>query len=289
MVMGLLGRSKEEKSEGEIPDEFVMLVAKKLFESYGSEIAETINKKTLQQLEPIRSRMAQMEKEIQYLKATSDEKIKDLLKSTIEVAMESVAEKSANKAVEHVGLNKVETLSDSLKILKELQMEMSEKLDNITKISKTTERTLSEVSNILENVSSLTEGVDSVLNKVVERFKTRVDDAVNRAVKQIRENVVVDKGLIESVVSQSLSKIVSTKFREIESKINGISSKVDLLNNVIKRLEGLEDAINTMSEKLSSIEDAIKETHIRLETQSMVEKFEKAKSAQDEEEYSVGE
>ena len=150
-MMRLLNRGKEEEKppEGEIPDEFVMLVAKKLFESYGSEIAETINKKILQQLEPIRSKIVQMEKEIQYLKATSDEKIKDLLKSTIEVAMESVAEKSAKKAVEYIGVDKIESLNESAKTIKEIQIEMTEKLELVSKVLNTTEKMLSELSRLL--------------------------------------------------------------------------------------------------------------------------------------------
>jgi len=293
-MMRLLNRGKEEEKppEGEIPDEFVMLVAKKLFEKYGDAIAETINKKISQQLEPIRDRVAQMEKEIQYLRATSDEKIKDLLKSTIEVAMESVAEKSAKKAVEHVELkDKVDALDEGIKMLKEVQIEMAEKLDKVEKILSTTEKTLSEVSNVLRDASSVMEDVESALNNTVEQFKTKVNDAVNRAVKQIRENVVVDKGLIESVVSQSLSKIVTSKFKDVESEINGVLSRVDSLSKAVKELKGLEVAINIILEKLGNIEDIIKElpTRSTLETtqQDIAKKFETAKEAQDEEVYEV--
>ena len=290
--MGLLSsKGEEKKPEEEIPEEFIMLVAKKLFERYGDAIAETINNKISQQLEPIRSKIVQMDKEIQYLRATSDEKIKDLLKSTIEVAMESIAEKSAKKAVEYIGLGKVEALGEGVKMLKEVQIEMAEKLDTVAKVMNTTEKTLSEVSNVLKDVSSIIEDVESALNKTVEQFKTKVNDAVNRAVKQIRENVVVDKGLIESVVSQSLSKIVTSKFKDVESKINEVSSRVDSLSKAVKDLKGLEDAVNIMLEKLGNIEDTIRELPIRSTSettpQDIAEKLKTAKEVQNEEVYDL--
>ena len=292
MVMGLLGRSKEEKPEGEIPDEFVMLVAKKLFESYGSKIAETINKKILQQLEPIRSKIVQMEKEIQYLKATSDEKIKDLLKSTIEVAMESVAEKSAKKAVEYIGVDKIESLSDSAKTLKEIQIEMAEKLESVSKVLNTVEKSLSELTRVLEDVSVLGEEIRTEVDSSLEQFNQKVENAVNKAVKSIRENVVVDKGLIESVVSQSLSRIVSSKFTDIESKIEGLLSRVDALSNSIGELKKIEDTLNIVISKVDDLEEAVKETQVSREQpattqEELQEKTQRAKESHNEMEWTL--
>jgi len=291
-MMRLLNRGKEEEKppEGEIPDEFVMLVAKKLFEKYGDAIAETINKKISQQLEPIRSKIAQMEKEIQYLKATSDEKIKDLLKSTIEVAMESVAEKSAKKAVEYIGVDKIESLSDSAKTLKEIQIEMAEKLESVSKVLNTVEKSLSELTRTLEDVSVLGEEIRTEVDSSLEQFNQKVENAVNMAVKSIRENVVVDKGLIESVVSQSLSRIVSSKFTDIESKIEGLLSKVDALSNSVKELKKMEDTLNIVISKVDGLEEAVKEIKVSREqiatTQDeLQEKTQRIKETQDEEEW----
>jgi len=292
VIIGLLGRSKEEKPEGEIPDEFVMLVAKKLFESYGSEIAETINKKILQQLEPIRSKIVQMEKEIQYLKATSDEKIKDLLKSTIEVAMESVAEKSAKKAVEYIGVDKIESLSDSAKTLKEIQIEMAEKLESVSKVLNTVEKSLSELTRTLKDVSVLGEEIRTEVDSLLEQFNQKVENAVNKAVKSIRENVVVDKGLIESVVSQSLSRIVSSKFTDIESKIEGLLSRVDALSNSIGELKKIEDTLNIVISKVDDLEEAVKETQVSREQpattqEELQEKTQRAKESHNEMEWTL--
>jgi len=295
-MMRLLSRSKEEekKPEGEIPDEFIMLVAKKLFESYGDAIAETINKKISQQLEPIRSKIAQMEKEIQYLKATSDEKIKDLLKSTIEVAMESVAEKSAKKAVEYIGVDKIESLSDSAKTLKEIQIEMAEKLESVSKVLNTVEKSLSELTRVLEDVSVLGEEIRTEVDSSLEQFNQKVENAVNKAVKSIRENVVVDKGLIESVVSQSLSRIVSSKFTDIESKIEGLLSKVDALSNSVKELKKMGDTLNIVISKVDSLEEVVKELQVRRELpevtsqEELAEKAKMEKAEQDRKELDIG-
>ena len=291
-MMRLLNRGKEEGKppEGEIPDEFVMLVAKKLFEKYGDAIAETINKKISQQLEPIRSKIAQMEKEIQYLKATSDEKIKDLLKSTIEVAMESVAEKSAKKAVEYIGVDKIESLSDSAKTLKEIQIEMAEKLESVSKVLNTVEKSLSELTRTLKDVSVLGEEIRMEVDSSLEQFNQKVENAVNKAVKSIRENVVVDKGLIESVVSQSLSRIVSSKFTDIESKIEGLLSKVDALSNSVKELKKMEDTLNIVISKVDGLEEAVKEIQVSREQpvttqEELQEKTQRIKEAQDEKEW----
>ena len=267
-----------------------MLVAKKLFESYGDAIAETINKKISQQLEPIRSKIAQMEKEIQYLKATSDEKIKDLLKSTIEVAMESVAEKSAKKAVEYIGVDKIESLSDSAKTLKEIQIEMAEKLESVSKVLNTVEKSLSELTRTLEDVSVLGEEIRTEVDSSLEQFNQKVENAVNMAVKSIRENVVVDKGLIESVVSQSLSRIVSSKFTDIESKIEGLLSKVDALSNSVKELKKMEDTLNIVISKVDGLEEAVKEIKVSREQiattqEGLQEKTQRVKETHDEKEW----
>ena len=291
-MMRLLNRGKEEEKppEGEIPDEFVMLVAKKLFERYGDAIAETINNKISQQLEPIRSKIVQMDKEIQYLRATSDEKIKDLLKSTIEVAMESIAEKSAKKAVEYIGVDKIESLSDSAKTLKEIQIEMAEKLESVSKVLNTVEKSLSELTRTLKDVSVVGEEIRTEVDSSLEQFNQKVENAVNMAVKRIRENVVVDKGLIESVVSQSLSRIVSSKFTDIESKIEGLLSKVDALNNSVKELKKMEDTLNIVISKVDGLEEAVKEIQVSREQiattqEELQEKTQRVKETHDEKEW----
>ena len=295
--MGFLRREESKEKEDsvdempEVPDEFVTLVARRLFDIYGDEIAETVNRSILQQLEPIRKKIEQMDREIQHLKAASDEKIRDLLRSTIEVATESVAERSARKAVDEVvdrtGLSKVEALDDGAKMLRETQMEMVEKLDDVAKVLGKADETLSKISSILKDASSIVEDIDSSLNKTVEQFEAKVNTAVNRAVKQIRENVVVDKGLIESVVSQALSKIVSSKFKDIESNIYEISSRVESLTNAVKELKGLEEVTNIMLEKLGDLEDAIKRQPASPARDITKETFEEAKAAQNVEEFPV--
>jgi len=283
---------KEKKAEPEeIPEEFVVLVAKNLFDKYGDAIAETVNKKISQHLDPLRDKVAQMEKEIQHLKATSDEKVKDLLKSTIEVAMESVAEKSAKKAVEYVGLDKIESLNESTNAVKMIQIEMAEKIELVTKTLDAVKKTLSELSKTLEDVSTLSGEIRLEIDKSLEQFREKMDNAVNRAVRSIRENVVVDKGLIESVVSQSLSRIVSSKFADIESKIEGFSSRMDALSRGVEELKKMEDSLNMVISKIEDLEEAVNELQVGAQPPSITQeelrqKTQEVKESQDIEDLS---
>ena len=273
----------------EIPEEFVVLVAKNLFDKYGDAIAESVNKKISQHLDPLRDKVAQMEKEIQHLKATSDEKVKDLLKSTIEVAMESVAEKSAKKAVEHVGLDKIESLNESMNVVKMIQMEMAEKIGLVSKALNAVEKTLSELSKTLEDVSTLSGEIRLEIDKSLEQFREKMDNAVNRAVKSIRENVVVDKGLIESVVSQSLSRMVSSKFADIESKIEGVSSRMDVLSKSVEELKKMEDSLNMVISKIEDLGEAVNELQVQsppITQEELRQKTQEVKESQDIEDLS---
>lgn len=291
MVFGKKAGKKAEPEE--IPEEFVVLVAKNLFDKYGDAIAESVNKKISQHLDPLRDKVAQMEKEIQHLKATSDEKVKDLLKSTIEVAMESVAEKSAKKAVEqaveHVGLDKIESLNESMNVVKMIQMEMAEKIGLVSKALNAVEKTLSELSKTLEDVSTLSGEIRLEIDKSLEQFREKMDNAVNRAVKSIRENVVVDKGLIESVVSQSLSRMVSSKFADIESKIEGVSSRMDVLSKSVEELKKMEDSLNMVISKIEDLGEAVNELQVQsppITQEELRQKTQEVKESQDIEDLS---
>jgi len=253
------GRNKgKNPEEGGIPEEFIDLLAKKIFDKYGNEVAETINRKVLQQLEPIVEEINQMKSDIRHLKATSDEKIRDFLKTMAEVTIESVAEKSAKKAVENVNVDaKLDALNDSMKTVKEVQMEMAEKLEKLSEVLANAEDTLSKFSKSLENVSELSTGIRKEVDKSLEQFNRQVEVAVNKAVESIRENVVIDKGLLESVVSQNLSRLVSSKFTDIEAKVTGLSNRMDALSKSVSGLKDLQDSLEAVINKVEELREAV--------------------------------
>jgi len=95
MVFGR-GKAEEQPSRDErdlVPDELVSFIARKLFEDYGEAFAETINRKLSQRFDAIERKLAEHEEVIRYLKASSDDKIREYMRSILEVHTESVAEK----------------------------------------------------------------------------------------------------------------------------------------------------------------------------------------------------
>jgi len=302
MVWGRKGK-EEEKPEGGIPEEFIDLVAKKIFDKYGDEIAETINRKVSQQLEPIVREINQIESDIRHLKATSDEKIRDFLKTMAEVTIESVAEKAAKKAIEDVNVDaKLDALNNSIKAVREMQMEMAEKLEKLSGVLNNAEDTLSKFTRSLENVSELSESIRKEVDKSLEEFNRQVEVAINKAVESIRENVVIDKSLLESVVSQTLSRLVSSKFTEIEAKVVGLSNRVDALSKSVEGLRVLQDALEDAINKIEELREAVNAIQIGIAQRAIPsvepepesgqedveQKAKEVKEAQDEDEWTLG-
>ena len=260
--MGLFGR-KDKEDEGSdattatIPDEYLAFIVKNLFDRYGDAIAEMINRKVMQQLEPIQRRMEEMDTEIRKLKASSDETVKELLRSTLEVSMESVAEKASRKSIESIGLNKIELLNETLRNLKEYQIEFAENLEKVSKVLESVKVTLNELSENVGDINLTVTNALTEMNKSLEKFRVRVDNAVAEAVKQIRENVVVDKDMIESVVRQILSSVVETKFREINTDVVALSNRVNALSRELSDLRGIEDSVNVLISKVEELIDKV--------------------------------
>jgi len=260
--MGLFGR-KDKEDEGSdattatIPDEYLAFIVKNLFDRYGDAIADMINRKVMQQLEPIQRRMEEMDTEIRKLKASSDETVKELLRSTLEVSMESVAEKASRKSIESIGLNKIELLNETLRNLKEYQIEFAENLEKVSKVLESVKLTLSELSENVGDINLTVTNALTEMNKSLEKFRVRVDNAVAEAVKQIRENVVVDKDMIESVVRQILSSVVETKFREINTDVVALSNRVNALSRELSDLRGIEDSVNVLISKVEELIDKV--------------------------------
>jgi len=260
--MGLFGR-KDKEDEGSdattatIPDEYLAFIVKNLFDRYGDAIAEMINRKVMQQLEPIQRRMGEIDTEIRKLKASSDETVKELLRSTLEVSMESVAERASRKSIESVGLNKIELLNETLRNLKEYQIEFAENLEKVSKVLESVKVTLNELSENVEDINLTVTNALTEMNKSLEKFRVGVDNAVAEAVKQIRENVVVDKDMIESVVRQILSSVVETKFREINTDVVALSNRVNALSRELSDLRGIEDSVNVLISKVEELIDKV--------------------------------
>jgi len=260
--MGLFGR-KDKEDEGSdattatIPDEYLAFIVKNLFDRYGDAIAEMINRKVMQQLEPIQRRMGEIDTEIRKLKASSDETVKELLRSTLEVSMESVAERASRKSIESVGLNKIELLNETLRNLKEYQIEFAENLEKVSKVLESVKVTLNELSENVGDINLTVTNALTEMNKSLEKFRVRVDNAVAEAVKQIRENVVVDKDMIESVVRQILSSVVETKFREINTDVVALSNRVNALSRELSDLRGIEDSVNVLISKVEELIDKV--------------------------------
>ena len=260
--MGLFGR-KDKEDEGSdattatIPDEYLAFIVKNLFDRYGDAIAEMINRKVMQQLEPIQRRMEEIDTEIRKLKASSDETVKELLRSTLEVSMESVAEKASRKSIESIGLNKIELLNETLRNLKEYQIEFAENLEKVSKVLESVKVTLNELSENVGDINLTVTNALTEMNKSLEKFRVRVDNAVAEAVKQIRENVVVDKDMIESVVRQILSSVVETKFREINTDVVALSNRVNALSRELSDLRGIEDSVNVLISKVEELIDKV--------------------------------
>lgn len=260
--MGLFGR-KDKEDEGSdattatIPDEYLAFIVKNLFDRYGDAIADMINRKVMQQLEPIQRRMEEMDTEIRKLKASSDETVKELLRSTLEVSMESVAEKASRKSIESIGLNKIELLNETLRNLKEYQIEFAENLEKVSKVLDSVKLTLNELSENVRDINLTVTNALTEMNKSLEKFRVRVDNAVAEAVKQIRENVVVDKDMIESVVRQILSSVVETKFREINTDVVALSNRVNALSRELSDLRGIEDSVNVLISKVEELIDKV--------------------------------
>ncbi|HDH45023.1 MAG TPA: hypothetical protein ENG66_06515 [Thermococcus sp.] len=291
MISRIISREKgkaEEgrEEEGEIPQEFVALVAKKFFELYGDEITKALNSKIMQLLYPIRERLDELEKDVRYLKETSDEKIKEFLRATLDVHTESVAERSARKAIEMVGMDKLEKIDETLNSVREMQTEIVETVEKASNVLRGMEDSTERLCKKLEGVvASVGQVVDS-LGKTIEDFKSKVESATDEAVKNIKANVVVDKPLIESVLESTVSRIVASKLNKFIEDLQGLQNRTEALSREIRDLRRLKEDVNVVINKLDKLEEEIRfkavvpETEVK-EEKEIKERFEEVKKEGD--------
>jgi len=151
-----------------------------------------------------------------------------------------------------MGVDRIEVLESRIKELTKIQTEVAEVFENTSKILDDFRKSMDALS---KNFADINGKLETILEKqfeAVEKFRDEVAAATREAVKTIRENVVVDRTLIEGVVESVLSRIVASKMESVTSELVGLSDRVQNLEGEVRRLGEL---FATAEEILKKVED----------------------------------
>ncbi|MEM2190763.1 MAG: hypothetical protein QW540_04945 [Archaeoglobaceae archaeon] len=215
-------------------ESLVDAVAKKVAQQYADEISRLVNEKIYAVLEPFREKISEIDQKVRRVEEMNDERLKHYLKILFESHSDHVVEQALSKALTRLELGVV------ISKLKEINQIM----DKVNTIENNLRTTNSNLENVLDDLSRNVEEIEEKMNKAIQNFSLKVEEATSTAVERIKENVVIDKTLLvrvfEEVASKELAKITESvnealfsymdKFeqlkRELTSKIDNIRSEL---------------------------------------------------------------
>ncbi len=270
-------RRKDDQSENvEIPDEFVALVAKRMFDLFGDQITQKINARILQIIKPIQDELNSLKSDLKMVKATSDDKIREFLRTTLEIHTEETVEKTAKVVInELVDMGVLDVLKSTVDDLSVLKAELSEIIDVADKsVNSLRTEVLSfkdAMSSIVNEVTSRITVIDDFVGKLEERLSTLVEQIP----KTVKDNIVIDRKLIADVVKSELNVIVSKKFEDLLTEIRGLQTKIELISGKVDELSRVEDSVRDLLHKVSSLEDKVNQLQI-ISASPMSEESEKS-------------
>lgn len=275
----VLGRKKEE--EVEIPEQVLATIAEHFFKQYGENIARFINERISERFKTIETKLDATEYKIQKLEAMSNERIKDMVKSILEVQMENIANKSAEKAVSSLGIEKIKVLEEEINNLRQAQMEITESIENLANIVGKQERAIADHNSNMDKINAELEKMKGQLSKAVEFFNDEVRKAVAGATKEIREAVMVDRSKIEVILGDVVTKVVNAKMRDVVDEFTQITEKYEEMSQNIGRIIDLAEGIELVSSRLSAIEKEIQDLKDRISSLGTASSISEAYSEDD--------
>ena len=294
----MLTKKSEKKEEvgkpdrAKIPDEVIAVIVQEVYKRFGESLVNVINTRVSQHLEHFLKRVEEvenyvhaLERDINYLKTMSDEKTRELLRATLEVGMESIAEKSAKRAVDIVGVGNVEKLFEALSKLSEHEQNLIRTIESLSDEKENMDKMLSELRSAIEEIkrlpSSVVAEVNEGLNNSLNAFIARLEEAINEASEEIRKNLGVDKRILESVVERSLKVIVENKFDGVVTEMEGLNSRMEALEKSVKEFRKMEEMIAGLFGELDSLKNLVKERSYE-EVTDLKQSIEDAAKEQDE-------
>lgn len=295
----MLVKKSEKKEEvdrpdkAKIPDEVIAVIVQEVYKRFGESLVNVINTRVsqhlgqfLKRIEEVEKQVHALERDINYLKTMSDEKTRELLRATLEVGMESIAEKSAKRAVDVVGVGNVEKLFEALSKLSEHEQNLIQTIESFSSEKEKMDELLNKLNSAVEKMeglpSSIVTRVNEDLNNSLNAFTAGLEEATNEASEEIKKNLVVDKRLLESVVERSLKIIVENKFDGVVAEMEGLNSRMDALEKSVKEFRKMEEMIAGLFGELESLKNLVKERSYEDITDNLKQSIEDAAKEQDE-------
>lgn len=257
----VFGKKKEDINEGEegIPEHVMVAIAEQFFKQYGEAFVNVINQRISERFKPIEEILEQHGRAIERLEATSNERLKDMVRSILEVQTENIADKAAERAISKMGVDKIKKLEEDINELRKTQMEIAETLENVAELMKVHESAIAshqrKIKELYEETVALKEG----LSKAIEMFNEEVSKAVADATKAVREAITVDRSKIEAILGDVVTRVVNAKMREISEEFTEITDRYEEMSQNIGRIIDLAEGVEVLSAKLSDIEKSLQE------------------------------
>lgn len=298
----MFGRRVENKEgqgapEDAIPDSLITAVAEQFFRRYGEQLANFINMRVAKSLEPIKNTLAKQNEEIARLKAASSENFKEMVRSILEVQIETIADKAAENTIEKAGMQtELKSLQELASKIKELEAEIVERVEKIEELQKSNENAIESHQKTLASIMGELHELQGSMSKTIEDFRMEVSKAVAHATKEVREAMTVDRSKIESVLGDIVRRVVDSKMAEISDEFTRITERYEEMSQNIGRIIDLAEGVEVILSRLSEIEKKLEELGDKVTTvvtpetheeEDLRDLMEQQKRMQDEEEKDI--
>lgn len=292
----VFGRSKVEEEET-IPDGLIDAIAERVLKRYDVAFADLINKIVSEKFRNLEERIATHEAKLERLEEIGNERLKDMVRSILEVQTENIANKAAERAVLRIGVDKVNKIEREITKIQEMQVELAENIGALQDTVKSLNSVVSTHKKKLEEIKAKLEDADKKLAEAVNMFEERVTEAVVDATKKIKEAATVDRNKIMAALGDLVTGVINARMKEVVDEFTKVSDRFEQIGNNIGRLIDIADSIEVLSAKISDLEKEVHELREIISASKKVETgggeleelAEKAKEQQDKEEKDLGE
>ena len=264
---------------------------------YDVAFADLINKIVSEKFRNLEERIATHEAKLERLEEIGNERLKDMVRSILEVQTENIANKAAERAVLRIGVDKVNKIEREITKIQEMQVELAENIGALQDTVKSLNSVVSTHKKKLEEIKAKLEDADKKLAEAVNMFEERVTEAVVDATKKIKEAATVDRNKIMAALGDLVTGVINARMKEVVDEFTKVSDRFEQIGNNIGRLIDIADSIEVLSAKISDLEKEVHELREIISASKKVETgggeleelAEKAKEQQDKEEKDLGE
>ena len=279
----VFGRSKVEEEET-IPDGLIDAIAERVLKRYDVAFADLINKIVSEKFRSLEERIATHEAKLERLEEIGNERLKDMVRSILEVQTENIANKAAERAVLRVGVDRVNKIEREITKIQEMQVELAENIGALQDTVKSLNSVVSTHKKKLEEIKTKLEDADERLEKAVELFEERVSEAVVDTTKKIKEAITVDRNKIIAALRDLVVETVNARMKEVVDEFTMVADRFEEIGKNIGRLIDIADSMEVLSAKISDLEKEIHELKSVISASRRVEpKVEPETSVDDEE------